>query len=365
MPSLTLPQIPHYEPAPPTKEPLEYADLAVIDLSKTKTPEGRLELAAQVREAMTTIGFFYVINHGLTSAQNTRMFDIADVPFSQVPEDEKKAFHADIKGAKSYQGYKLRQYWHIDAGVRDQIEHYNLARDVTKKQHPKALVPLLPEIDAFARLNHFEILHTLLRLFALGMELPEDTFVKEHNFDAPGESYGLLYPIFSYPRSEDDEVKTKNVWLKGHTDIGSVTILWSQPVSALQILSPDGKWRWISHIENALVVNAGDAMDALSGGFYKPTIHRVVQPPPDQRGYTRLGIFYFAMPDNDVKLVPHAESPVLQAHGIRWRFEEANAPTMEMWRKGRVAAYGLTQLTKGEGNVEEELINGIVLKHYN
>ncbi|OCH86737.1 Clavaminate synthase-like protein [Obba rivulosa] len=363
MPSVTLPQIPHYEPAPPTKEPLEYADLAVIDLSKATTLEGRLELAAQLREAMTTIGFFYVINHGITAAQNTRMFDIADVPFSQVPEDEKKALQADIKGTGSYQGYKLRQYWHIDAGVRDQIEHYNLARDVTKKQHPKALAPLLPEIDAFARLNHFEILHTLLRLFALGMELPEDTFVKEHNFDAPGDSWVRFMKYF--PRSEDDEAKTKNVWLKGHTDLGSVTILWSQPVSALQILSPDGKWRWISHIENALVVNAGDAMDALSGGFYKPTIHRVVQPPPDQRGYPRLGIFYFAMPDDDIKLVPHAESPVLQTRGIRWRFEEANAPTMEMWRKGRVAAYGQTQLKKTEGNVEEELINGIVLKHYN
>lgn len=37
------------------------------------------------------------------------------------------------------------------------------------------------------------------------------------------------------------------------TDFGTITILWSQPVSALQILSPDGKWRWIKHIPNALV----------------------------------------------------------------------------------------------------------------
>jgi hypothetical protein len=36
-------------------------------------------------------------------------------------------------------------------------------------------------------------------------------------------------------------------------DFGSVTILWSQPVSALQIQSPDGKWRWVKHLDNALV----------------------------------------------------------------------------------------------------------------
>ena len=36
-------------------------------------------------------------------------------------------------------------------------------------------------------------------------------------------------------------------------DFGTITILWSQPVTALQILSPDGKWRWIRHMDNALV----------------------------------------------------------------------------------------------------------------
>lgn len=36
-------------------------------------------------------------------------------------------------------------------------------------------------------------------------------------------------------------------------DFGTITILWSQPVAALQILSPDGKWRWIKHMPNALV----------------------------------------------------------------------------------------------------------------
>ena len=48
---------------------VEYADLAVVDLSKASTPEGRAELAVIARDAMQTNGFFYVINHGLTQAQ--------------------------------------------------------------------------------------------------------------------------------------------------------------------------------------------------------------------------------------------------------------------------------------------------------
>ncbi len=35
-------------------------------------------------------------------------------------------------------------------------------RDVTKRQHPEALRPFLPELSDFAKKNH-EILHTILR----------------------------------------------------------------------------------------------------------------------------------------------------------------------------------------------------------
>ena len=209
----------------------------------------------------------------------------------------------------------------------------------------------------------------------------------------------------SYPRSPEDEVKSDGVWLKGHTgmsdpsascyseetkhrhaDFGSITVLWSQPVAALQILSRDGKWRWVKHIDNACVrlfrdscaqhgrlisrshqvINSGDSMEFLSGGHYKPTIHRVVLPPEDQQGYPRLGAFYFAIPDDSVKLAPFAESPVLQREGIKRRFDDEHAPTAEVWRKGRTAAYGKTELKKGrESGVEEEYVGGILVKHYN
>jgi hypothetical protein len=106
-----------------------------------------------------------------------------------------------------------------------------------------------------------------------------------------GVSFVLIVP-FSYPRPEEDEIKSKNVWFKGHTgkldllqhypllnispDFGSITLLYSQPVAALQILGLDGKWRWVKHIDNAIIVNAGDAMESFSGGYYKATIHRSV-----------------------------------------------------------------------------------------
>jgi len=248
--------------------------------------------------------------------------------------------------------------------VHDSIETYNINRDVTKREHPPALRPVLREISSFARYNHTEVLYEVLRLLALGLELQEDHLVKDHPFDGVSESYVRFMKY--YPRTEEDEAKAKNLWLKGHTDFGSITILWSQPVTALQILSSDGMWRWIRHVENALVINAGDMLEFLSGGFYKATIHRVVQPPPDQRQYERLGTFYFALPDDSVKLVA-VDSPVLKRVGITKRFETGEEPTVEEWRKARTSAYGQSELKKSdkEVGVEEEVINGVLVKHYN
>jgi isopenicillin N synthase-like dioxygenase len=48
---------------------VDYADLAVIDLSKFSTLEGRTELVTLARDAMRTQDFFYVINHGFTTEQ--------------------------------------------------------------------------------------------------------------------------------------------------------------------------------------------------------------------------------------------------------------------------------------------------------
>lgn len=169
-------------------------------------------------------------------------------------------------------------------------------------------------------------------------------------------------------------------------DIGTITILWSQPVSALQIMSPDGKWRWVRHIDNGLVrlcysrlqdykkanvnyflqvVNVGDALEMLSGGFYKATIHRVIQPPADQRGYTRVGVYYFGMADDSVKLVPFTQSSVLQRVGVVRKIDDEQAPTMEGWRRGLTAAYGFAALKRKNDVVEEDVINGVVVKHYN
>ena len=45
------------------------------------------------------------------TAQNDRLIDIADVPFTQVPEEEQQQLGAKIREEGDWKGYKPRQYW--------------------------------------------------------------------------------------------------------------------------------------------------------------------------------------------------------------------------------------------------------------
>ncbi|KAJ8522097.1 hypothetical protein ONZ45_g1321 [Pleurotus djamor] len=363
LPTPTLPQIPRHVPPHPTKEALAFAELTVIDISKAKTAEGKTELVLQIREALANVGFFYVVNHGYTVAQIARIFDIANASFTQVSPEEQLPYLQKDKAV--YTGYKARKEWVIGGGIFDEIEQYSVNYKVYDQAHPVALRPLLPELAAFSRHNHFNVLQPILRILALGLELPEDALTKLHDWNGPGESSARF--IKYHPRDESEEIQAKHVWLNGHTDISSISLLYSQPVAGLQILARDGKWKYIKHLDNALVVNAGDALQFLSGGLYRATIHRVVQPPDDQKGVERLGVFYFAYPNDDVKLNPLADSPVLQRIGTEKRFADGQAPMMREWRRNRTSSYGHNVELKDsatEKGVKEEVIQGTVVKHW-
>ncbi|WFD40107.1 uncharacterized protein MJAP1_003092 [Malassezia japonica] len=369
--------IPPWVPPMETKnEDFDWAPLHTLDLSEIKGEnfdEIPPKVVEQVGRAFSEDGFLYAINHGLPWEKVLRQFAIGQYAFDGVTDAEKKRCLADMLNAGSFVGYKPMGHWQIN-GVKDRIEQLNFGSQTftpeKRARFPEQMQPLIDEIHEFANFNHDVILRKILNVLSLVLKLPVDTL---WNLSKEPEKRGLdllRYALYRPPPKEDDQA-VSGVRLQGHTDFNSVSILWSQPITSLEVLMPDNKWRMVRYRPNAIVLNLGDAMHFLSGGYLKQTIHRVVAPPEDQAHYNRLGLFYFALFNDDVPLNPLLDSPVVrEAYKGRNFFAEREAqglppPTAGDWERMRVRAYGQGNSKKGSDGHDHEKIGGVDVTLYN
>lgn len=95
-------------------------------------------------------------------------------------------------------------------------------------------------------------------MIAIALELPEDYLTKIHKYDDKGEDHHRFMKYSKYS-PEDTETLNKGVgvWSQGHTDLGTLTLLFRQPVAALQIQDRHtGKWSWVKPQDGTLTVNS-------------------------------------------------------------------------------------------------------------
>lgn len=222
------------------------------------------------------------------------------------PEEDARGLYVGFKPAGPL-GHK--------GGFPKQLDHYNiLVHDPKNRPHPEILRPHLEETHEVMHFIRNNILKKLLTLMAMILQVPEEVVQSTH---APGGSKTeYIRYMMCEPRPKEESEKYRDIFLSGHTDWGSWTFLFSQPIAALQVLDhTDGQYRWVEHQPKGLVVNFGEATERLTGGLFKATIHRVVQPPVDQRQLRRIGVIYFARPADDRELVPIEGSPLLESLG--------------------------------------------------
>jgi isopenicillin N synthase-like dioxygenase len=108
--------------------------------------------------------------------------------------------------------------------------------------------------------------------------------------------YPTAYHHYKYQANQEQfaDKKVGELYSPGHTDLGTITLLFRQPVSGLQILNSEGQWKYVKPQNATLTVNTCDSLTALTGGLIKSSVHRVHAPPSDQAHIDRLGVLYFA-----------------------------------------------------------------------
>jgi isopenicillin N synthase-like dioxygenase len=112
-----------------------------------------------------------------------------------------------------------------------------------ERTHPDLIIQHRAKIEKFQRKIAEDIVQKLLVLISILLELPEDYLSKGHRYDDVSECH-LRYMQYRARSAQENELY-QNIYTNGHTDFGSMTLLFRQPIAALQIKTNDGSWKWV------------------------------------------------------------------------------------------------------------------------
>lgn len=114
-------------------------------------------------------------------------------------------------------------------------------------------------------------------------------------------SQRTLFRILHYPPIGAD-VQPGSVRSAAHEDINLLTLLPAGTAPGLQVLDTSGNWHEVACDPSAIIVNAGDMLQMASGGYYRSTTHRVVNPEGSGAAEPRYSMPLFLHPRPEVRL---------------------------------------------------------------
>ncbi|WP_181705529.1 isopenicillin N synthase family dioxygenase [Chthonobacter rhizosphaerae] len=282
--------------------------IPVIDLSRALAgdPAARLETAAAIDAACRSLGFLVISGHGVPDALVAAIRETS-AAFFRLPEAEKAKIAVT---PTTYRGFipieseslslsldepapaDLKEVYNIgpvDVSPEDRADLVGLAY-FAENVFPDAVPGMREAYEAYYRAMT-DLARELMRLFALGLKLPETFF--DGRIDRHITNLSVLhYPPLNRP------AKPGQLRAGVHSDYGSLTILQrDETPGGLEVLS-EGRWTPVPDIPGAFVVNLGDLMQDWTGGAWKSTLHRVVLPPDLGMG-DRMSIAFFHQPNHD------------------------------------------------------------------
>lgn len=120
------------------------------------------------------------------------------------------------------------------------------------------------EIAGFHRELWDKVIRKLFVLISLILELPENYLADAHDYDKESDDH-LRYMIYNV-RTPDEWARAQAYSKGGHTDFGSLTLLFSQHVAGLQIRTPEGQWKHVRPVDGGITCNAADTLTFLTNG---------------------------------------------------------------------------------------------------
>ncbi len=276
------------------------SDIPVIDIGNLihdPGPTAQERIAAEIFEACTSYGFFYLSGHGVENKLIADAFE-ANRRFHARPLEEKLTLKQNQwhRGYQPFAASKLVSQARFEAARQpNQLESFFVRHEVSPdhpdfKQKPLQgpnrwpddpwFVDVVRRYDAATR----NLGMALLPAFSIAVGEAPDFFAGL--FSPPATALRLIhYPPAPPARPED------LFGINPHTDYGFLTILAQDDVGGLQIRTVDGDWIDAPYRPDSFILNIGDILARWTNGRFNSTPHRVVNQSAERSRYS-IGMFF-------------------------------------------------------------------------
>jgi len=290
--------------------------IPLIDMAPAQMgdPAGTRRVAAEVGDALETIGFFHIVGHGVAPELVQRLRDQAYDFFAR-PLDEKMTIGRPLP--EITRGYDPLAQQSLSA-TRDDISlpdlqeafgmggfdyapgdpfytsglgHYFFAPNLWPCQ-PAGLRPTLEAYHAALK----ALATRVMQVFAVSLDLGEGYF------DDKIDRTGAHIKLNKYPPQQKPPTHGQ-LRCGAHTDYGTLTILYGEDTpGGLQVQASDGDWIDVHPEPGSFVVNIGDSMARWTNDRWISTVHRVANPPREHARSERLSVAFFHAANYDTEI---------------------------------------------------------------
>ncbi len=230
-------------------------------------PDGIQDLALELRQALQEIGFFSIVNHGVSWSLVEDIYS-ATQTLHALPQTEKDAITMDrTHGGYLGMGAGTSYASEIAGEVRkpNQNEAFFVHEGGYRESNQYPDLAGFKELTASYIRNMEGLANSLMTLLALSLGLDASFFAKD--FDVPSVTLRMShYPVMQY---------TDNEWgLAPHTDSSIFTFLPVNDTPGLEVRPAGHDWIQPSVIPCSFLVNSGDMLKRWTNGDYLSTAHR-------------------------------------------------------------------------------------------
>jgi isopenicillin N synthase-like dioxygenase len=263
------------------------------------------EITAALIHAAENVGFFTLVDHGLSKDDIDTMFATSK-SFFDLPDETK----ATVPWNSNNVGWEKNSQIRPSTGQPDRKESYqlqfgeNMKELWIKDEHLPGLQTT--SLNFMHRVQ--EISERLMRCFARGLGFPDNFFIECHGITRPNSQTTMrLLHYFSLPEISDGKVYHR---AGAHADWDFLTLLFQKEgQSGLEIcpgrevvteFGIGDEWTKVEAKTEEVVCNIGDLLMSWSDDRFKSTFHRV-KAPCEQGDYfgDRYSIAYFNQPCKD------------------------------------------------------------------